>query len=272
MPLFINNLNYDAIGFPEAAGGGPRVIAYPTNDLIILAPGNLNGLSGGAWGLDGSDTILGSISNERLFGNEGNDSIVGAPGIDVLYGGRGNDVLDGNENIDLVRGDRGHDTVSGNAANDVLRGGRGNDLLQGGEGSDFLSGDVGTDTLIGGNGADTLYISPLTSLVNALLPNANVPNTTISNADVIADFFPGDGDVIALPIGLSPNTLNTQELIDFDGDGLANDTVIRYSPTGEVLAVALNVNHNQLKNSFVPVDSAVINLNGSNLSTVPGFI
>ena len=76
--------------------------------------------------------VIGTTSNETLYGMAGNDVITGNGGTrDNLYGYGGDDVLT---------------TLEGN---DNLYGGVGNDTLNAGAGNDYLYGENGTDIVTG---------------------------------------------------------------------------------------------------------------------------
>jgi trimeric autotransporter adhesin len=92
---------------------------------------------------DGSDTLIGLLSNDTLHGLSGNDYIVANSGDDILYGG------DGSDN---------------------LQGGDGNDLIEGGQGDDFIDSGQGSDTYIfgKGDGADTIIAKGLAGDIDTL--------------------------------------------------------------------------------------------------------
>ncbi|HYN39391.1 MAG TPA: calcium-binding protein, partial [Rhodospirillales bacterium] len=81
-------------------------------------------------GSDEDDTIIGSLTANRLEGAGGFDTIAGGDGDDSLFGGDGNDSL------------------SGEAGNDSLDGGAGADRLIGGLGNDTMGGGLDTDTIV----------------------------------------------------------------------------------------------------------------------------
>lgn len=147
-------------------------------------------------GGDGADFLAGDDGNDFIHGNSGADTIEGGQGDDALRGGQGDDVLRGGDGGDQLFGDFGNDFLSGNlgadtldggAGSDVLRGGLGNDLIIGGDGDDALSGDLGNDTLVGGNAND--------SLVGGLGADRFILS---DGFDLIADFNPSEGDVLAI--------------------------------------------------------------------------
>lgn len=258
MPLFINNLTQDINGFPPSAGGGPRLLATPNSDEVVLAPGNTLNWTGGVWGLEGNDTLLGSFdSNERLIGGPGNDSILGAPGNDILMGGRGGDVLDGNEANDFIRGDLDSDDLYGRDGNDIIRGGQGNDSINGGNGNDFLVGDLGTDDLTGGEGADTFVF------------RSDNRTSQLSEADLITDFSPSQGDKIGLTNGLTENDIDFTETADVNGDGVFNDAVIKIKSSGAIIGIVGNIENRRLVGNFIPASSFAMNLTGSEFQFLP---
>ncbi|WP_193748323.1 calcium-binding protein [Leisingera sp. ANG-M1] len=80
---------------------------------------------------EGSDTLLGDSSKNRLDGRGGND---------VLKGRGGHDTLNGEEGRDRLFGGGGRDTLDGGAGNDFLSGGKGRDVFVFSEGHDRING------------------------------------------------------------------------------------------------------------------------------------
>ena len=113
--------------------------------------------------------------------------------VEAAEGGGGNDVLIGGTGATLLRGNAGNDDAQGSALDDTLFGGNGNDRLVGDAGSDRLVGGSGHDQLEGTSGGDIYaYVAVADSGPGA------------ANRDVVADFFPGEGDRIdlsAVPTG-----------------------------------------------------------------------
>ena len=151
---------------------------------------NIDGAYTGTGGAsDGSDTIFGNNSDNRIRGDgglgatgTGNDIINGRGGNDTIWGDGGNDTIDGGDGNDWMSGDTGTDTVtyatatSGvtvslallTAQNTVgagldtlsnfenLTGSNFNDTLTGDGSANIITGSDGDDTLVGGLGNDTL--------------------------------------------------------------------------------------------------------------------
>ncbi len=86
-------------------------------------------------GLDGNDTVVGTVRDDKIFGDNGDDSLFGYYGNDTLYGGAGNDTLNPS---DYDTGNTGH--------------------CYGGAGNDFIAADEATDYSYGGKGDDTVLI------------------------------------------------------------------------------------------------------------------
>ncbi|PIP00584.1 calcium-binding protein [Pleomorphomonas carboxyditropha] len=116
-------------------------------------------------GLEGNDTIYGSVYNDAIYGgggddvlvgNSGHDYLNGGSGDDLIYGGIGNDSLYGDIGEDHLYGEAGDDWLDGGEGNDYMEGGAGNDVLVGGGGSDFMFGQAGNDQFFGDAGADIL--------------------------------------------------------------------------------------------------------------------
>ena len=213
------------------------------DDVLIGFPGS-NSLSGKL----GDDTLFGAEEDDQIFGNQGKDYILGNQANDTLYGGKDSDLIQGDENEDWVYGDNGNDTLEGGQGNDVIRGGKENDLLSGNEGNDVLFGDSGADTLSGGDGDDIFVIGRVPN-------NAFKGNSSLGNADVIADFSLST-DLIGLDQGLEFQQLNISQ-----GTGdFARDTIIRDNVTGEYLAILKGINSSSIRaanftTSLAPVTS-----------------
>lgn len=104
-----------------------------------------------------ADTISGTVSDDRLFGNKGEDLIEAMAGNDVIFGGDDNDRIRGNAGNDTVRGSKGDDELAGNAGNDRVQGDQGNDRLLAHAGNDVLVGGLGFDRANGGSGFDRAF-------------------------------------------------------------------------------------------------------------------
>ena len=138
-------------------------------------------------GSTGNETIIGSVTSDRITGGDGDDLIEGRGSNDTIDGGNGidtasyvnasgavivdlgggtasgadgNDTLVSIENItgsafnDTLYGNSSANTIDGGAGDDGLYGFGGNDALLGGNGNDFLRGGNGDDTINGGAGFD----------------------------------------------------------------------------------------------------------------------
>ena len=107
-----------------------------------------------------------------------------------------------------VHGEGEIDLIYGSDDNDFLHGGDGDDIIFGGIGGDTIAGEIGNDILVGGEGEDTFIFSA----------NAGEGNDTIS------DF------------NSSEDTLSFTDLLDPEGDGLADD-LSAYADTIKVAVV-----------------------------------
>lgn len=116
-------------------------------------------------GLDGNDTIYGSVYNDAIYGgsgddiidgNSGHDYLNGGSGDDLIWGGTGNDSIYGDIGMDHLYGDAGNDWLDGGEGSDEMYGGAGNDILVGGGGIDYMVGDAGNDQFFGGADTDIM--------------------------------------------------------------------------------------------------------------------
>ncbi|CAN7605478.1 hypothetical protein LJR231_004514 [Phyllobacterium sp. LjRoot231] len=114
--------------------------AAPFQVNIWMNPGPGQAPGGYALGdtIQNFENILGSASNDFLFGTDGPNR---------MEAGNGDDTIDGRSGDDII--------LAGNG-NDTLDRGIGNDTINGGAGNDNIVGASGNDTVIGGLGADTM--------------------------------------------------------------------------------------------------------------------
>lgn len=109
----------------------------------------------------------------------------------------------------------------------------------------LLTALPGSGQTVDGKGNTDVFVLP-----------AAAATTNIQEAAVISDFdWFSDGDKIGLTDGLTESDLDYMELIDFDEDGLSDDTVIKIKSTQEILGVVLNADDFVLDGEFVPVSS-----------------
>lgn len=137
------------------------------------------------------------------------------------------------DQVYVYSGSNINDDLAGDALNDFLYGRGGDDILDGEGGDDFLAGGLGADDLTGGTGAD----------IFAIAQNHGGYDSTgtdpLSVGDLISDFTDGT-DLIGLANGLTFGELTLDDSTDYIG-GVASDTVISITDTGEVLAVVEDV-------------------------------
>jgi Ca2+-binding RTX toxin-like protein len=109
------------------------------------------------WGGSGNDRIWGENGSDRIIGDEGDDEVNGGGNDDYLWGSQGNDKLWGEDGNDELRGDDGNDELRGGGNNDKLWGGNGDDKIWGENDNDELYGESGNDELNGGNNDDRIW-------------------------------------------------------------------------------------------------------------------
>lgn len=110
------------------------------------------------YGSNDSETLVGTINPDIIYGFDGQDILSGDLGDDEIWGGAGHDRLFGQAGNDQLHGELGNDQLYGEDGDDLLFGEDGDDLLYGGAGSDRLFGGLGTDILTGDAGADIFAI------------------------------------------------------------------------------------------------------------------
>ena len=126
--------------------------------------------------VDVSETLIGGVGGDVLFGGGGGDTLVGGVGDDLLIASDGSDRFEGGDGIDIVSYTHGQTDLAagvtvdladpsrntGSAAGDsydgveAIFGSLANDTLIGDAGDNILMGSYGSDLLIGGAGADVL--------------------------------------------------------------------------------------------------------------------
>ncbi|MEQ8383231.1 MAG: Ig-like domain-containing protein [Coleofasciculus sp. A1-SPW-01] len=190
-------------------------------------------LSGG----DDDDQLFGDAGDDMLMGEAGRDRIEGGVGHDTVEGGDGNDQLFGNSGDDILFGNSGEDIIRGDEDNDILYGGDDRDRLFGDTGNDFLLGEGDADILVGGDGDDTLDGG---AGADKAYGNNGADQFILrvgEGSDTIFDFNPGE-DTLGLAGGLSFNQLHLM--------GMGSTTLIQMQQSGEVLAMLIGVQANQV--------------------------
>jgi Ca2+-binding RTX toxin-like protein len=179
-------------------------------------------------GTDGDDMLAGDRGNDTISGKQGNDTLSGLDGNDLIYAHQDNDFLEGGNGDDTFYGGKGNDTLIGNNGEDVLFGdgasdsqigGEGNDTLYGGKGNDTLFGSLGNDCLIGGLGSDRFLLG------------------LDAGTDTILD-FEDEKDLLTLASGITFSQLAITQS--------NSATVIRFVPTGEILASLSTISASQI--------------------------
>ncbi|MBT9098862.1 hypothetical protein KFZ76_14220 [Methylovulum psychrotolerans] len=175
-------------------------------------------------GNDQNNSLIGGLSDDKLFGYGGNDNLIGDAGNDILKGGDGDDILIGGD------------------GNDSLNGGSGADILIGGNGDDAYFVDNAADTLIeAANGGTDKIKSSISWTLGANFEKLLLTGTDASNgtgndlnntlkgndADNILDGGAGN-DILSG--GLGVDTLlggagnDTLQISDFNGDMIDGGT------------------------------------------------
>jgi serralysin len=115
------------------------------------------------YGLNGTDTLIGSKGNDSLGGGERMDQIIGGGGDDTLSGGNGSDEIMGSTGADHISGGQGADEIMGGEGNDTIYGDEGPDAIMGGLSNDAIVGGIGSDSMNGQEGNDKIYQGDLNS-------------------------------------------------------------------------------------------------------------
>lgn len=240
-----------------------------SSDNFTITAGLMIQFPGGILGLDGDDTIVGSIDNDIANGNAGKDILFGRDGNDNLEGGKGADDLYGEGGRDTLIGGSDDDYLVGGDGDDLLYGGRGDDLLDGGAGNDTLSGDRGYTYYRGGTGSDVFVLR-----TDVVAEDRNRNSRNLGSWDGILDFERSvdriglTGGLTEANITLIPFSVSLSSVffvsarfpregkisnadIDVDKNGLYDGTTIQIAATGQVLARVLSVTPSDLQGRFV---------------------
>jgi len=190
---------------------GEDLLVLSAADIAKATPEILSALaSGDTSSIAGAAELLTALDNSLEW------SITGAPGSNNLTVGHPGGTIEfeglafaGQSFVDLAGAfdAAALNLQNGTGGDETLAGGRGDDLLNGGGGLDLLIGDSGDDLLVGGGDADLFRFDP---------SNGN------EGDDIIADFNPGEGDLIQLAVqdvidSLEPDLLDDGlQLSDLD--------------------------------------------------------
>jgi Ca2+-binding RTX toxin-like protein len=158
--LNVSELNF-AVKVTQTLVGDDLLIALDGNLVVTLQDvggdlGILNELGiddflvlttqFGIVGTASDDRLFGDATANEIFGLTGDDVLIGYAGNDTLYGGLGNDTLYGGLGDDVLFGEDGNDLLLGQAGNDTVWGGSGDDVAYIGEAGDvFADGGAGFD-------------------------------------------------------------------------------------------------------------------------------
>lgn len=162
------------------------LLGNPKTELVIEA---YKASIANTLGLNDSNAINGTETDNYLTGTSNNDVINGRDGDDFLIGKKGSDALDGGKGDDFLFAGMGNDYLFGKEGDDNLFGGRNDDFLNGGLGNDLLRGGKGSDFLIGGDGKDTIFGGKDDDLIDGGAGNDLVKDTQGNNS-----LYGNDGD------------------------------------------------------------------------------
>jgi Ca2+-binding RTX toxin-like protein len=242
--------------------GEGRVTLNASNQVVAAAAGDVIGAD--------VEVVLGSGSNDFIYGRDaaetinagtGNDTVYGSLGADTLDGGTaGTDTLDYSASSSPVNIDfslpvdiDGYITVaslnpttnfsSGDKLKgfEIIKGSSGNDVLKAGATGMTLYGGAGDDTLTGGAGQDTLYAGTGTDALNG---GANDDTLVISSTELTpGDSFDGGsgtdtlqyvaaatGTVVLNTTNFNRDKFTSIEKIDFSTD--STNTTVQLTAAG----------------------------------------
>ncbi|WP_019503039.1 calcium-binding protein [Pseudanabaena sp. PCC 6802] len=228
-----------------------------------------------ASGLDGNDTLTGSVGKDALDGGNNNDVLISdlpvgfsTPTIDIALGGdlEGNDTLSGNAGNDTLIGARtgfSNDVLLGSGDSDlliasnfggnILFGGQGDDIIYGGFlNGNFMNGNAGDDLLVAGLGNDTMQ--------------GGSGNDTLVAGVSSNELFGGRGADEFQFLSKQENTLSvligTEQILRSDGGFGGSDTIHDFGVEDRITISELD------RNTLITVfnnsaGAAVITINGT---------
>ncbi|NJK36521.1 MAG: calcium-binding protein [Oscillatoriales cyanobacterium RM2_1_1] len=193
-------------------------------------------------GTQGSDSLVGTLNDDFIYGRSGNDTVSSFTGNDFLNGEFGNDLLFSGQGDDIGIGDIGNDTIFGDVGLDSVYGGGGSDVLFGNIDNDTVFGDQNDDTLYGGAGDDILSGGSGSDVILGDRGDDTITGISRRGAGVtlISDFNPEE-DQILLPGNSSQYELNRFEdlLVSFPGQAVIGTAIIFINSQGgrEIIAI-----------------------------------
>ncbi len=207
-----------------------------------------------------ANLITGNLANNLLIGSGGNDTLLGGAGADTLNGGIGNDSMVGGNGSDtyvvnattdiVVELGTGIDTVESAVTftldttlenltlTGTLRvnatGNAGDNVIIGNSGINKLTGMLGNDTLTGGDGADRFVFNSIADGLDTIT-DFNGLVSGLADGDalqfaaslLVGPFaYIGAAGFSGLDTTEARITANGRVIMDFDGDGTGDLTII----------------------------------------------
>jgi Ca2+-binding RTX toxin-like protein len=154
-------------------------------------------------------SIVGTRSNDQLFGWTGTDYLNGGAGDDLLHGGTGNDTILGGDGNDIVVSQTDYQfSIYGN----------------------LPRGYTNVVNLDGGAGLDTLYVNLSNKAENIVLDTSGTQQllrladgTQVTNFEILKNIYTGDGNDQVVQLGQIDNVIQTGSGDDIVNPGLSLD-------------------------------------------------
>ena len=201
---------------------------------------------------EGNDSVLGGTGFDYADLGDGNDIYkdVSKGGADTVLAGAGDDTVRTLDGHDLIVTSSGNNLIEAGLGQDTIRIGSGNDTVKAGLGNDLIEVSGGIlNQIEAGNGADTIIVQGGTSVLNLGLGedvirlaftdtasaveqrvlDFNLKKDTIDLgplADITAH-WDGISNPFAALLSLEQDGADTLLRADFDGDGVAETTLLR---------------------------------------------
>jgi Ca2+-binding RTX toxin-like protein len=235
--------------YVDAGGGNNSIYTGSGSDQIWLDAGVnfVDGGEGSDWLLFDDELTINldlSIETTQDFGSfsaqiANVENIDAGNFNDILLGSASENEIWGRAGNDIIQGNAGDDTLSGGAGDDVIDGGEGNDEIFGGDGDDIIYTSAGNDIYDGGDGVDTVitdYINSPPTLGGSIslrnienqffIGDTNITINRSGDPDSGDNHVKSQGGNDRVLLGVGDDKFELGAGINYSNGGSGNDTII----------------------------------------------